>query len=114
MQVSDEKISEVAQTLWADVYEGAFRGKTRGRFCITREQLKQALDVERLHSTTVERLQDIAQRKGLIIVDLDDLFPCIEVEVVRRYRRPPNTVFARFFPEQKANDAKDDAAEDDE
>ena len=96
-QVTEEKIEEVADLLWRRVYEAPFRGKDRGRFAITREQMKEALDVDRLHDSTLERLQDSALKKGLIIIDLDDLFPCIETKVVRQYRRPPKAVFDEIF-----------------
>jgi len=96
--VSDEKIREVAGKLWTDVYEESFRGKDRGRFCLTRGQLKSALCTNRLHATTIERLQDEALALGLVIVDLDDLFPCVEVRVIRKYRRPSSDVFLKHFP----------------
>ena len=112
MQVTDDKITDVAHKLWADVYEASFRGKDRGRFCITRKQLKKALLVERLHATTIERLQDEALSRGLIIIDLDDLFPCIEVDVVRRYRRPPTETFAKFFDDDDTPVSKEESDDD--
>lgn len=110
--LTDQKIEEVAGILWAGIYEAEFRGKGRGRYCLTREQLKQALGVDRLHATTIGRLQDAALAVGLVIVDLDDLFPCVEVDVVRRYRRPSTDVFEGFFPPNVADgraEADDDA-----
>ena len=100
---SRDRIEKVAHILWAQVYEASFRGKKRGRFCLTREQMRKALQVERLHSTTTERLQDVALAKGLVIIDLDDLFPCVEVDVLRRYRRPPSDIFDQFFPPSSDN-----------
>ena len=110
--VTDEKLREVAKKLWVDLYEEPFRGKERGRFCLTREQLRIALDTERLHASTIERLQDEALSLGLVIIDLDDLFPCIEVGVVRKYRRPPGEVFKKFFEEPEDDDGDD--GDDDE
>lgn len=106
--VTDEKLKRVAQKLWADVYEEPFRGKERGRFALRREQLREALDVERLHASTIRRLQDIALKKGLAVIDLDDLFPCIEVDVLRRYRRPPSEIFAKFFGDGFNSEVDDD------
>jgi hypothetical protein len=103
--VSDETIQEVARKLWKDVYEEPFRGKDRGRFCLTREQLKSALGTSRLHATTSERLQDTALSLGLVVIDLDDLFPCIEVRILRKYRRPPREVFLKHFPEPEDDGA---------
>ncbi len=95
--VTSERLGKVVHMLWAEVYEEKFRGKDRGRFVLTREQVKAALGVERLHATTIEALQDAALKRGLVIVDLDDLFPCIETGVIRKYRRPPTEVFDRFL-----------------
>lgn len=114
--ISDEKLNHVARVLWADVYEEAFRGKDRGRFALRRDQLREALGVERLHASTIRRLQDVALKKGLAIIDLDDLFPCIEVNVLRRYRRPPSEIFAKFFDDDDGlnSDADDNFDIDDE
>jgi hypothetical protein len=97
MQVTEDDVHQLARILHGDLYEASFRGKSRGRFALTRAQMKQALGVRKLHTSTVERLQDHALAIGLVIVDLDDLFACVEVDVLRKYRRPPRAVFNRFF-----------------
>jgi len=109
---NEDRLREVAEKLYLEVYEEAFRGKDRGRFCLTRSQLKNALGVQRLHASTIQRLQDIALEKGLVIIDLDDLFPCVEVRIIRRYRRPPAEIFARIFPQP--DDEEDKHEEDDD
>lgn len=108
--VTEGKLEEVARILWEGIYEAEFRGKDRGRFTITRTQLKQALGVEKLHAATFEKLQDRALEKGLIIIDLDDIFPCIETRVARAYRKPPRQIFDQFFPpeEEDQGGAEDD------
>ncbi len=110
--VSDEKIREVAHKLWTDVYEESFRGKDRGRFCLTRAQLKAALCTNRLHATTIERLQDQALALGLVVIDLDDFFPCVEVRVMRKYRRPPSDIFLKHFPPPEDDVASEDDEDD--
>lgn len=113
MTVSDEKIQKVATILWSDIYEAEFRGKTRGRFGLTREQLRLCLGVERLHASTIVKLQDAALALGLVIIDLDDFFPCVEVRIIRRYRRPPMEIFRIHFPEEvTSNDDETDDEED--
>ncbi|MEI8697246.1 MULTISPECIES: hypothetical protein [unclassified Mesorhizobium] len=108
--VTEEKLEEVARVLREEVYEAEFRGKDRGRFAITRAQLKQALGVEKLHAATLEKLQDRALEKGLVVIDLDDIFPCIETRVARTYRKPPRQAFDQFFPpeEEEQMSAEDD------
>lgn len=112
--ITDEALKRVAQKLWADVYEEEFRGKTRGRFALKRDHLREALGVERLHASTIRRLQDVALKKGLAIIDLDDLFPCIEVDVLRRYRRPPAEVFNKFFGDDAGFNSGTDDDDDSE
>jgi len=110
--MNNVKISEVADKLCKKLYEESFRGKSRGRFILSREQLKQALQVERLHQATIIKLQDEALSLGFIIIDLDDVFPCIETKVVRGYRRPTSEIFKKYFHdyhlEQSENDDDDD------
>ncbi len=113
MQESKDVLEVVAEKLWAEVYEREFRGKPRGRFSITREQLKQALGVKRLHASTVDKLQERALEKGLVIIDLDDIFPCIEVSVLRKYRRPPRIIFDDIFGHQEEGIAKEFDDDDD-
>ncbi|WP_336764262.1 hypothetical protein [Asaia sp. VD9] len=81
-----------------NLYRTEFRGKPRGRFILTRWQLMTSLGTRRLHASTIARLQDEALAAGLVIIDLDDLFPVVEVKIVRKYRRPPNELFSTIFP----------------
>jgi hypothetical protein len=113
MAVSRERIRQVAQKLNRKLYERPFRGKARGRFQIARDDLKQALDVERLHAGTVRQLQDYALSDGLVIIDLDETFICIEKDVVLKYRRATRTVVDELFPHEEADDdTADEGLED--
>lgn len=94
--VARARLKEVVLLFREGVYEASFRGKSRGRFAITREQLRTALKVERLHTSTIQALQDCGLSKGIVIIDLDDLFICVETNVVRGYRRPPAELFTRL------------------
>ena len=97
--IADDTIRDVVSKLFFDVYEHPFRGKERGRFCLTREQVKRALGTKQLRTSTIQRLQDEALSVGLVIIDLDDRFPCLETKVARGFRRPPEDVFIKIFPE---------------
>ena len=98
MPVTDDRLREVARKFAEELYETAFRGKDRGRYCLTRAQVKAALNVEKLHATTIEKLQEHLLEMGVAMVDLDDLFPVVSVSTLRNYRRPPTELFQRFFP----------------
>jgi hypothetical protein len=115
MAVTSEDIQRVANLLYTNLYEQEFRGKNRGRFALTRDQLKHALGVKNLHPPTTRRLQDAALDLGLAIIDLDDLFACVEVDVLRKYRRPPRTIFdAVFEPREREVTAESDGEEEDD
>jgi hypothetical protein len=114
MQVTDDDVARVARLLWEQVYEESFRGKRRGRFGLTRGQLKQALGVRKLHGSTVERLQEEALRIGMAVVDLDDVFTCVDVAVLRKYRRPPRALFNKFFEPLSAEGKGDEGEREDE
>lgn len=115
--VTRERLEKVALMLWAEVYEASFRGKDRGRFVLSRAQLKTVLGVERLHQGTIQALQDVAletgsgPNRGLVIIDLDDLFPCVELPVMRRYRRPPSELLDRLLRETFPEDVQPDEEE---
>lgn len=115
MAVNEDDIERVAGLLRDELYERAFRGKARGRFAITRAQMKQALGVQKLHTSTVERIQDAALARGLSVIDLDDVFSCVDVNVLRKYRRPPRAVFdAVFEPAHAGGRSRDGEDEDGE
>ncbi|WP_366655354.1 hypothetical protein [Fodinicurvata sp. EGI_FJ10296] len=101
---TDLTIRKVARSLKINIYNEEFRGKKRGRFCLTRRQLKTALGVERLRSETIQKLQDEALEMGLVIIDLDETFPCVEKDIVEKYRRPPAEVFSEYFPINETDD----------
>jgi hypothetical protein len=100
-------MERVANILWGDIYEARFGHKHRGAFCLTRDQLKSMLGTRRLHATTIRRFQATALEYGLVVVDQDDVFPCIEVRTLRPLRRPPN-VLLRGFLRVLAHDEWDD------
>jgi len=116
-QVTDDAIRNLVEKLWGEVYELPFRGKKRGRFTFTRDQMKLALGTQKLHDTAILRVQDEALDRGLVITDLDDVFGCIETDVVRKYRQLPRALFEDVFkisvgPER--DDSGDDEAVEDE
>ena len=101
---SDEDLAAIALKLKKRIYETPFRGKDRGRFALTRGQMRQALGVARLHASSISRLQDKCLENGIVLIDLDDLFPCIATNVIRKYRRPPKAIFGVEFPESGESD----------
>jgi hypothetical protein len=106
--IADQHLDQVATTLWGEVYERTFAGKARGRFVLSRRQLKRIIDTRRLDGRTVARLQDYALDKGLMIIDLDDHFAFAEVGVFDRWRRVPDAVLDACFAEESGEDEDED------
>ena len=102
---------EVAQFL-SDIYEKQFGGKKRGRYRISRINLRslsgrKILQEGIVEAVTYRALEDF----GLVITDLGDEFSVIEVDVLRNYRAVPKSVLNAFID---AGDEYEANAEDDD
>jgi hypothetical protein len=86
---SEDRIENVAHTLYVEIYESEFCGKNRGRFLIAREDIKKLLDVKRLHQSTIEKLVDSCLELGLVVIDMDDSFAFAETTFVQKWRKVP-------------------------
>lgn len=89
----NKPVGDVAQAL-IDIYEQTFGGKNRGRFKISRSNLRRLSGRKRLEDTTIEKIADAAYDKGLIVVDLGDYFAVVEEGVMRNYRPVPKSILS--------------------
>lgn len=95
--ITDEHLTNVASTLWVNLYETAFQGKRRGAFTLSREQILAALEAKRLDPDLFNRLQNACLATGLYIADLDGQFPCIGLDEMTGFRQVPRDTFSAFF-----------------
>ena len=96
------------------LYNTNFRGKKRGRFALSREQVKAALRVKALHQTTIYRIQDEAQERGYIFINNDSLFPVVKTSITNTYRKVTQSSFEKVFKISKNSDDSDGVDESDE
>ena len=89
---------EVAKQLFS-IYESEFGGKDRGRFKISRSNLRRLAGRKRLEDTTVNRIADAALELGYIVIDLGDYFSVVEEAVMLNYRPVPKSVLLPFLQE---------------
>lgn len=85
----EERVEKVAEVLYVNLYEASFGGKTRGRFLVSREDLKKLLGVKRLHPSTLEKLIDACLELGLVVIDMESSFGFAESNFVEKWRKAP-------------------------
>jgi len=98
---------EVAEQL-SSIYESEFGGKDRGRFKISRSNLRRLAGRKRLEDTTVNKIADAALELGYIVIDLGDYFSVIEEAVMLNYRPVPKSVLSPFLQEKTASASDED------
>ena len=98
---------DVAQQL-SEIYESEFGGKDRGRFKISRSNLRRLAGRKRLEDTTVSRIADAALDIGYIVIDLEDYFSVIEEAVMLSYRLVPKSVLLLFLQDDAAPASDDE------
>jgi signal recognition particle subunit SEC65 len=98
---------EVAEQL-SSIYESEFGGKDRGRFKISRSNLRRLAGRKRLEDTTVNKIADAALELGYIVIDLGDYFSVVEEAVMLNYRPVPKSVLSPFLQERAASASDED------
>jgi hypothetical protein len=74
------------------IYESDFGGKDRGRFQMSRQQLRELSGRGRLEDSTLDEIVNQAYELGFVVTDLGDDFSVVEVNVMRSYRKVPTRV----------------------
>ena len=106
-----KRIETLAIKLFLDVYEAEFGGKARGRFQLTRQDLKKLLGVKRLHPSTMQKLVDACLMSGLVVIDMDDTIAFAEERYVSKWRRVPSRLIEDYTAEIQAEMDGDDELE---
>ena len=117
--MSQERLDQIATTLWADIYETDFGGRDRGAFRISRRQLADRLGGQDLDPIATLSLKAAAAETGLIMVELGNGFACVELRALDALRRVPNSVLREAFAARDddlddRDEARDDEEDDDE
>jgi hypothetical protein len=103
---------EKVATALAAIYEEPFGGKGRGRYKISRRNLRRLSGRKRLEDTTIEKIVEAAYDQGFIMVDLGDDFAVVEEGVMLNYRPVPKVILSRYV--SKVNSHNDLGREDDD
>lgn len=80
---------QVADDL-ARIYELEFGGKDRGRFRLSRRQLRRLSGRGRLEDSILAQFVQHCYERGLVVTDLGDEFSVIEVAAMQNYRKAPS------------------------
>lgn len=87
------QVEEVAEKLQA-IYETEFGGKPRGRYIISRQQLRELSRRARLEIEIINGITREAYELNLVVTDLGDDFSVVEADVMRSYRKVPSRVIS--------------------
>lgn len=98
---------EVAEIL-SKIYESEFGGKGRGRFKISRSNLRRLSGRKRLEDTTIEKIAEAALDIGYIVIDLGDHFSVVEESVMLNYRPVPKSILVRFLEDDASSAESED------
>jgi hypothetical protein len=72
------------------IYNWEFGGKDRGRFRISRRQLRRLSGRGRLEDSILSQFVQHCYERGLVVTDLGDEFSVIEVAAMQNYRKAPS------------------------
>ena len=98
----------------SDIYETAFGGKERGRFRISRNNLKILADRKVIKQSFVDELKEEAWEYELVVVDLEDGFVVIDVNLLDSYRFAPKNVVKEIVEEFDEEYGDEEEYEEDE
>ena len=94
--------------LLQNIYSARFSGKTRGRYTITREQMRELSGrTGRLELKIQSRIVEEARKLGLVVIPMETGFSVIESSKVGAWRPVSNQVIRSL-----AYDDEDDSHED--
>jgi hypothetical protein len=105
-------VTDVASVLYADAYEASYGGKERGRFLVSRDDLKKLLGVTRLHHLKIQELTDACLALGLVVIDMDDVFAFAELQFVNKWRKLPSRLVSEYADELTIDGIEDDDSSD--
>lgn len=111
--MDDQRITALAQKLYLEIYEAEFGGKARGRFQLTRQDLKKLLGIKRLHASTMQSLIDACLKTGLVVIDMDDTIAFAEEAYVSKWRRIPSRLIDDYTAELDFDESEDELLDDD-
>jgi len=88
--------SDAAERL-KSIYQQPFGGKERGRYKISRINLRILSERKRLENTFLDLLKSAAyDEQGLILEELEDYFVVILEDTMLNYRPVPKSVISKF------------------
>lgn len=85
--------SEIANII-ETIYSMEFRGKEKGRYALTRQQLKLIAGRERLEEIIISSLEFELKLRGFCLIDVDGgcTFAILKSNILGRFRRPTKAV----------------------
>ncbi len=86
------KNTDEAAALIVKLYKKTFEGKRNGPYKITRDQLRRLAGRKNLQNTIVYEISAIISDDGLFLIDNDDEFYIVHIDVLDQYRNVPDEI----------------------
>jgi len=110
--VTNERIVLVADKLYISAYEARFGGKKRGRFLITRSDLRELLGVSKLTTDTIDKLAEEFLSTDLALIDMEDCFGVMETSMILNWRKIPSRLVEEYKNEIDSELIEDEELEE--
>lgn len=91
---------ELMAEIVISIYNKEFRGKTRGRFALTRDQIKEISGRSRLEESIIKQFTDCLIKQGYCLVKIDgSLFAVIDQNILSNYRKLTKNIMRQVIKE---------------
>jgi len=90
-----KEINDIAKIL-ADIYFLKFGGKYKGRYSITRKNLLKMSNKRRMSEKFINDLKHTILEMGYAMIEVDETFKIIDLDVMGNYRRVPKNIVNIF------------------
>lgn len=98
--MSNIKKPEAVADCLKSIYDEEFGGKLRGRYVISRPDLRELSGRKgRLEDPVIAQIILFSLELGLVVTDIGDEFSVVEVDVQRGYRKVPGRLIAEYLPQ---------------
>jgi len=110
--VTNKRILLVSLKLSVSAYETKFGGKKRGRFLITRSDLRELLGVSKLTTDTIDKLAEECLSIDLALIDMEDCFAVMETNMILNWRKITSRLVEEFRNEIDSELTEDEELEE--
>ncbi|NOH86028.1 hypothetical protein DS893_00020 [Vibrionales bacterium C3R12] len=97
------RTAEEMADITIEIYNSEFRGKSKGRFALTREQIKDISGRITLKDSIIEQLIDELYERGYCMIYVDGIvYSIMKQSILANFRKPTKSVLTKITNKYKA------------